>query len=483
MQSFIRNLGIIICCIYSFYKLLHITPEKKSRILLPVFCIALSAALSCINRYNAHLTFPLLVLALSVFLFILTRHPLSVSVTATAIAFAISYTLFTASAMIGSMIFLPFPDDIPHIWLQLICFFLQLLIMQIPFCFKRTKKGMPFLRKQFYAIPGMIISIFILTASVILNAGNTHPIYAIPMVLLAILAVLIYRYWQSNLTKTYLDRLNTKNIESLNTELLEKLRYIEALEQDNRQMAKMIHKDNKLIPAMEYAVQTYIKESSLAASDQARGAELLEELNRLSKDRKGLLDAQDMRCEKLPASGVASIDNLLQYMQKKAANEGITLHVTLDCSVTDFIRDTISEESLRTLLADLLENAIIATKYNNGKYILLNISMISKYYSLHVFDCGIPFTKEVLAAFGQTQITTHADDSGSGIGLMQTYEILKAHNACLLIDEFTLGAGLYTKKISVVFNRQNQYTLYTTRAEDEIAFLNKRADLVIVKKQ
>lgn len=482
MQSFIKNLGIIICCIYCFFKLLNITPEKKNRIFLSAFCIALSAAAFCTDHYNAHLTFPMLVLALSVFLSLQTRNPLSVSVNATSIAFAISYILFIASAVIASTIFLVFPENASRIWLQLSCFFIQLLIMLIPFCFKRTKKGMPFLQKQFYAIPGMIISIFVLTASVIQNTGSTHPIYVIPMLLLIILAVLIYLYWRSNLTKTYLDRLNTKNIESLNAELLEKQQYIEALEQDNRQMAKMIHKDNKLIPAMEYAVQTYIKESSLTAKEQSRGTELLEELNRLSKDRKGLLDTQEKRCEKLPGSKVSSVDNLLQYMQQKSANEGITFHVTLDCNIQDMIHDTIREESLNTLLADLLENAIIATKHNNGRYILLNISMLSKYYSLHVFDCGIPFTKEVLAALGQKQITTHGDDSGSGIGLMQTYEILKEHNASLLIDEFTSGTGLYTKKISVVFNRQNQYTLYTTRTAEEIMFLNKRADLVVVKK-
>jgi len=480
MQPFIKNLGIIICCIYCFFKLLHITPEKKSRIFLFGFCILLSAAAACMDSYNQYLTLPTLVLALSIFLSFHTRSPLSVSVTAMTIAYAISYILFTASAMIASTIFLASPKNVPHIWLQSVCFFIELLIIQIPFRFKRTKKGMPFLQKQFYAIPGMIISIFVLTVSVILNPGNNHPIYAIPTFFLGILAVLIYQYWKNNLTKTYLDKLNAKNIESLNAELLEKQSYIEALEQDNRQMAKMIHKDNKLIPAMEYAVQTYIKENSLSSTDDNRGKELLEELNRLSKDRKGLLATQDRQCEKLPSSKVASIDNLLQYMQQKAANEGITLHVTLDCNVEDLIRNIISEDTLNTLLADLLENAIIATKYNNGRYILLNISMLSTHYSLHIFDCGIPFTKEVLIAYGQKQITTHADDSGSGIGLMQTYEILKTLNASLLIDEF--GSGLYTKKISVIFNKRNQYTLYTARTEDELAFLNKRADLVIVKK-
>ena len=32
--------------------------------------------------------------------------------------------------------------------------------------------------------------------------------------------------------------------------------------------------------------------------------------------------------------------------------------------------------------------------------------------------------------------------------------------------------GLYTKKVSVVFNRRHQYTLYTTRNREEIAYLS-----------
>ena len=123
--------------------------------------------------------------------------------------------------------------------------------MLIPFRLKRTKNGMPFLKKQYYSISGMIISIFLLLASTLLNADNRNQIYIIPYILIFIFATLIYLYWKKYLTKTYLDKLNIKNIESLNTELLEKQQYIESLEEDNQRLAKIIHKDNKLIPAME----------------------------------------------------------------------------------------------------------------------------------------------------------------------------------------------------------------------------------------
>lgn len=483
MQLFIKNLGIIICCIYCFMKLLHISPDRKTRISLAIFVTLLSVFSIYIDRCNPHFTMPLLVVLIALFTCCKTKNRLSVSITATSISFALSYSLFIFSSTVASALGILVSETPSHTLLQLLCFAIQLLIMPIPFLFKRTRNGMPFLQEQFYSMPGMVISLLLLLISATINGGKFYnTIFITLYLILIILAFLIYLYWRDKLTKTYLDKLNMKNIESLNEELLEKQQYIEVLEQDNQQLAKIIHKDNKLIPAMEYAVRTYIKENSLASENSRRGMELLEELNRLSKDRKGMVCSQTRQGEKLPSCGVTSIDNLLQYIQQRAADTGITFHVTLDCNIKDFLKDATDETSLNTLLADLLENAIIATGYNNGKYILLNIGMLSKHYCLHVFDCGIPFTKEVLAALGQKQITTHADDFGSGIGLMQTYEILKQHNASLLIDEFEPDSGLYTKKISVVFNKRNQYTLYTTRNEEEITYLNKRADLIIIRK-
>jgi hypothetical protein len=425
---------------------------------------------------------PILILALSIILKYKTNTHFSVSITATAISFSLSYSLFVLSSLIITVLTLPFSDTFIHFFGQLFCFFLQLLIMRIPFSFKRTRHGMPFLRKQLYAIPGMIISLFIILSSIFLNDGEYNPIYYIPCLILFTFAILIFIYWRNYITKTYIDKLNIKNIESLNAELLEKQQYIEKLENDNAQLAKIVHKDNKMIPAMEYAVETFINEASLENEKLNLGNELLDNLREISKNRKGIITTLDKQCDKLPSCGVSNIQHLLQYIQKKASESNITFHVTLDCSLSDFIDNVIQEDDLYTLLADLLENAIIATRYNNGKHILLNIGMLAKHYSLHIFDCGIPFTTNVLANLGEVQITTHPEASGSGVGLMQTYEILRRYNASLLIDEFSLESGLYTKKISVVFNRQNQYILYTTRNEEEIALLNQRADLVVVRK-
>lgn len=483
MTFFIKNLGIIICCIYYYIKLLHITVSKKFYIFFSFITIFLSIISVMLDLRFPYLTMPFIIIFLSVFLLLLTKTLLSVSITATAISFALSYVIFVISAMISGSVILPFYKEQFRILPQILCCILQLILMQVPFLFKRLKNGMPFLHKRFYAIPGMIISIFILFAATTMNNSTQNILYLIPVFLLLIAAILIYLYWKSNLTKTYLDKLNERNLTDLNSVLSEKLEYINQLEQENKQLAKIIHKDNKLIPAMELAVKTYLSASDDKNADISEtGEQLLKELSSLSDERKGILFHQDRQCQKLDSTKVMSIDNLLTYMQQRALEYDITFNVSISCDIPYFIEQVIEEKKLNTLLADLLENAIIATRHSKGHHILLSIGIVSNAYSINIFDSGIPFTKEVLAKWGLEQITTHQDDSGSGIGLITSYEIIKEKNASFIINEFSSDGGLYTKEVSVLFNNLNQYTLHTARSEEEISYLNQRTDLSIIPK-
>lgn len=73
---------------------------------------------------------------------------------------------------------------------------------------------------------------------------------------------------------------------------------------------------------------------------------------------------------------------------------------------------------MNTLLADLVENAIIAIRSRTSKRILVSISISEGHYLIDVFDGGIPFEAETIINLGLKKITTHADSSGSGIGLV-----------------------------------------------------------------
>lgn len=482
MTFFIKNFGLIICCIYYFIKLLHLSMNKK-RITFPIFVILLSSFSTFTDKYYSYATLPILIIATAFFCFYITKIKITISITTTVIAFALSYILFSiSSAIIAGFTFF-FPLHNSRNLFQLLCCVLQLLFMPIPFYFKRTKNGMPFLQKETYAFPVMVASIYILFAATTINNSMYNILLSILFFVLLILSLLIYHYWKSNLTKTYIDKLNERNLADLNNVLSEKNEYITLLEQENKRLAKIIHKDNKLIPAMELAVQNYISASNNEDTDTlATGKQLLEELAKLSEERKGIIFQQDTQCQKLPSTNVMSIDNLLTYMQQKALESDITFNVTISCDIPYLVEHIIEETELNTLLADLIENALIATRYNKRHHILLNMGIVSNAYSINIFDSGIPFTKEVLAKWGLEQITTHKDDAGSGIGLMTAYEIIKRHNASFMINEFASENGLYTKETAVLFNNLNQYILHTARTEEELAELNQRSDLLIIRK-
>ncbi len=119
-------------------------------------------------------------------------------------------------------------------------------------------------------------------------------------------------------------------------------------------LAKIIHKDNKLIPAMEYCVRELLRSES-----GERAAGLLKELEGIFQDPRELLTDYETAGKQLPATGIVPIDILLAYMLQKAAGQAIDFEFTL-LGDPKPVTDRIPNEDLRTLLADLLENALIA---------------------------------------------------------------------------------------------------------------------------
>jgi len=473
MNIFIKNFGITTCYMISYFKLCNIRINKTQKLLHILFAILISLVSLILEEYAINLTMPFVLGGGMVYLMSFNKSE-SNRVFKTIICFALSYIAFIVSAVIIS---LTMPLDFGEKYGQFMCAILQLLAIWILFHIVRFKKGMPFLKNGYYTMPMVALSVFVVITAIFINLATYNYILLIVYFALAILSTLIFAWWRTSITRSYLERLGNRNIASLNEELLQKDEYIKKLEADVERLGKIVHRDNKLVPAMEMAVERFIMDES---GEMSVGSELLEELRKMSKDRKGLVATAVNADKPSVNTGVARVDTLITYMNEKAANEGITLKVTVGIDIKELLDKCIDEESFCTLLADLLDNAIIATKYNNARDVLLDMSMIKKAPAIHIFDSGIPFDKEVLINYGIEQTTTHGDDGGSGIGLMQTYEILAKCRASIFIDEFS--SGLYTKKISVVFDRKRQFLLYTPREDSEVSFLKRRADLTVVRK-
>lgn len=487
MLFFIKYFSIIFCSIYSFIKLLNLPTNKIKLSTSLLFCVNLSIFASILEMFFSYAVFLFIILISFFFLTQYTRISPELSITATIIAYGINYIIFALSALVitisVTICFHISSDSYSHTLFQVLTAFLQFLIVPSLFRIKRLRKGMPFLSNRLNSLLLMFISILSLfLATLIRYADNKQ--YIIPFLFIFLLALFIYLSWKNNITKTYLDKLKENDIAGLNAELVKTQSKIKELENENQELSKLVHSDNKLVPAMTLAVESFIRDASGLSADAAQtGRQLLADLEQLSSTRKGILREQDHRCHTIPPTGSSVIDNLLKYMQQKAYEASIELDVTLSCSIGDLTEKHIKESELSTLLADLLENALIATSHNNGHHILLTIDIIEKFYTISIFDSGIPFSKEVLSDLGLTRHTTHKEEGGSGIGLVAAFELLRKRGASFIIEEYEPDAGLYSKKISVIFNHLGQYALITCRKEEETDFLKQRADLLVIRKR
>lgn len=479
MQIYIKDLGLLIGSLFFFIRLLHLPFSKKDCVRYGILVIFLMSWIPYLDRNHPHfilVTLP----AIAAILCYLTKLTYDVVLNCTMLSFAISYLFFMVATFCVSLLQVAFHFTFSMVTLQLMALIGQLLLSLIPFSFRRTRKGMPFLKNRIYSMPCMIVSLIVILASMFLNTSPNDVFLKASYIALPAIIIIIYIYWRNNLTKTYIDHLNEKNIDLLNKDNAQLQQYITQLEADNRRLSAIIHKDNKLIPAMEYAVEQYLSDTSAIDNKQTSGQDLLKDLRDLAAERKGLLASQDQHSDPLPDCGNSRANHILSYFRESAAAKDIQLQVVCDTSLSQYIDPVCTEDAICTLLADLIENAVIATHYANGHHILVHIGCIANTPAIQIFDSGIAFSPEVLSMFGKKPITTHADDSGSGIGLMQTAAFLREQHASLIIEEFT--SGTYTKKVAVLFDNQNGYTLYTCRSEEEIAKIKIRMDLCIIQK-
>jgi len=167
-------------------------------------------------------------------------------------------------------------------------------------------------------------------------------------------------------------------------------------------------------------------------------------------------------------------------MFNKASEKDIDFDLILSGSVTYMTENIITELQLETLISDLAQNSIISVEARGSglKKILLNIGVTDNCYRLTVEDSGIPFDIETLLNLGKSKVTTHANNGGSGTGLMSAFKIMRDTGASLVITENPTKPQACCKSVAVVFDGKNEYIIKSFRADD-IEKKCQRSDVVI----
>ena len=149
----------------------------------------------------------------------------------------------------------------------------------------------------------------------------------------------------------------------------------------------------------------------------------------------------------------------------------------ISADVVKMTENVINKDDLNTLLADLIENAIIATKKSPNKFVMAGIGITDSVYNITVYDSGQDFDINILKNMGSRRITTHVNDGGSGIGMMTTFRILNQYSAEFLIEEYSESQN-FSKKVEISFNNTNKRRIITPRYQQLTDELKRTAFIV-----
>ena len=468
----IKYICICLCCFYTYDKLLNIKREFKYHIVNIVISIFISIITYLLRIYAPHMSIIFIILSLIITMRITRQTPFNIAFLSCILSYSLGFfSFFISTVSITILTFVKNNSNAYYLISMLLIGILSIFLNSIPFRFKRLKNGMPFLLKKTSNTLGMFIGIIFIIITTFFGMYKKNDILFILGILsLGLLGIALIIWWRTQLTKLYREHLRTTELEFLRDE-------VDRLKAENEKLSKIIHKDNKLIPAMELTVRNVLNDITTNKADTARLNELQNSLSILSAERAGVLKAYEKEALAFEPTGSLRLDSLLSYMKLKMDNESINFTFTQTANVRYMIQKVCDEDSLCTLIADMLENALIATKNSTIRNIHFGLDVEDGFYALNFVDSGIPFSPEVYMDMGIQRHTTHQDTGGSGIGLMTTFEIVKKHRASFVIDE-KLNNNFYTKKLTISFDRLNQVYIKSRRKE-VLELSSQRLDIVI----
>jgi hypothetical protein len=330
------------------------------------------------------------------------------------------------------------------------------------FKIKRVKNGLIFLQEkikdEFFDILILNISIAILFMIMILIGEEIRRNI---LITLFVFAVSMFLTIKKSLELYYKQSLLINELKETKQELEEKKKDIEELEKENLNFSKTSHTLAHKQRMLEFKINQLISNNTEHSNIANKNAEenIKAEVAELSKEI--YIKPSDTEITK---TGVAEIDDMLKYMQSECIKNKIDFELQINGNIYHMINHFISKEELSILIADHVKDAIIAINYsdNINKSILVKLGKIDNCYGLYIYDSGIEFETETLQNLGKRPITTHADNGGTGMGFMNTFDTLRKYNASLVIKELNRPCkDNFTKIVMIKFDGNNEFNYET----------------------
>ena len=399
-----------------------------------------------------------------------TKSSFAYALLVTMISMSINYIIFIIAMFVSFAIKIIFGVEAIYVGLILILVVYAELV-HLLFLNKRLKKGIIFLQKniknEYIDILTLNISVIILFCITILS-NYDKLISRRSGVSLIIFSIIMFITIQKSLQLYYKQKLQEREVEEIKEELKNKDKEIEELEKENLKLNKKNHSIAHKQKSLEYELEQMILNNQIVNGNQVK-----DKIENLSKE----MQNETVSIE-LTKTNIDEIDSMIKYMQSECIKNKIEFELQINGNIHHMVNTYIGKEDLEILIADLIKNAIIAIKHseNINKSILVRLGLIDGFYSLYVYDSGIEFEIETLKNFGIKPSTTHADDGGTGMGLMNTFDTLKKYKASLIIHEYGKPVeDNFTKVIKIIFDNRNEYKIESYRREEiQEKDINKR---------
>jgi len=427
---------MLACSLYAYVKITDSKLKPIHLLYIPAFAVC-SAGLHFVWVYF-RLAVPVALLFICVLAFFIgfrRRFYSTLSLSTMALGMTVFFmAVSTAIASLAMLLLDRFiPENFKDLFIVSIFSVLMILLTLLIFKIKKIKKRIvPITNDDVYEklLFISVLSIFGMTLTFTTDREATF--LEIGFIFISFCCLSIILGWRKMTANSYRKNILDRNVEVLEYSAREYNAERERLAEQNSELAKIIHRDNKLLPAMELSVRSLLERYP----DDKQAKELLQGLNKLFAERANAVESFRSEATILQTSGDVTIDSVLGFLNAKAADYKVEFTAEAEEGAVEFFREQFKElTDFNAILCDLGENALIAARHAKNGKVKAVLDYAGGIATLKLYDNGAPFDEKVIAEMGRTEITTHKNDGGSGIGLVTAFKILKKYSASICIDE------------------------------------------------
>ena len=453
----IKTIAFILITYYCNFKLTNKRININFRIIIEIIATGILGGIIK-NEINYLISTIISVILVSI---IFSKSNFVIGVLTTIISLSINYGIELIAIFISFMLNKPFRINNDYIRLSTIII-LHIFIVYKIFKIKKFRYGIAYLQKdntnEYKNLLILNISVVIVFSAIILFNSSSRIVNLIVSLEIIIYAILMFITIKKSLNLYYKQKMLVKELDETKTELINKNKEIKELETENLTFKKRSHSLIHQQKALEYKIQQMMMQTEISKEQAGEVKEKLEKIREeIYKEKENI---------ELDKTGITEIDDMLKYMQSECSKNKIEFILKLSGNIHQMTNNAVSKEDLEILLADHIKNAIIAINHtdNINRTIMVKLGKVDSIYSINIYDSGAEFETETLDNLGKKPSTTHAEEGGTGMGFMNTFETLEKYKASLTIEEYNKPSkDNYTKLISIKFDNKNEFKIKSYR--------------------